>query len=148
MSQQQKHFFRRSTSIKLLWLEMIENIGCSKSVQPSTVIYIIHVYNTDWLWAPFWVTVVSSRWTFHKIHFFVDIRKKCYIFKTGEQSLQVVLIFVHMLIHTRKLYPHFYFISVYTTQLLGFCSVLDLPWIETYYRDNIRKENTAIIYQL
>ena len=34
-------FCERSISIKQLWLEIIEKIGCSKSVRLSTVIYII-----------------------------------------------------------------------------------------------------------
>ena len=33
-------FYERPISIKQLWLEIIEKIGCSKSVRPSTVIYM------------------------------------------------------------------------------------------------------------
>ena len=39
--------YERSISIKQLWLEINEKIGCSKSVRPSTVIYIIYVTRTD-----------------------------------------------------------------------------------------------------
>ena len=44
-------FCKRSISIKQLWLEIIEKIGCSKSVQPSTVIYVYYIYSTDRRWA-------------------------------------------------------------------------------------------------
>ena len=42
-----KHFLWRFILIKQLWLEIIEKIVCSKSVRPSTVIYIIYITWTD-----------------------------------------------------------------------------------------------------
>ena len=43
VSQRNKHFLKRTISIKQLWNEIIEKIGCSKSVRASTVIYIIYI---------------------------------------------------------------------------------------------------------
>ena len=62
-------FYKRSISIKLLWLEIIEKRGCTKSVRPSTIIYIIYITRTDFehhFSQLFRVRVVLSRWTFHK----------------------------------------------------------------------------------
>ena len=75
-------FYKESNSIKQLWLEIIEKIGYSKSVRPSTVIYIIYIYNTDWLWAPF-LSIISSQSCFIKMDllwkvFFFETRKKSY----------------------------------------------------------------------
>jgi len=56
-------FHKRSTSIKQLWSEIVEKIGCSKSV---CIIYIIYVYNStrsDWLWAPI-LPIISSQGCF------------------------------------------------------------------------------------
>ena len=44
---QRNIFYKRSISIKQLWLEIIEKIGCSKSVGPSTVIYIVYITRTN-----------------------------------------------------------------------------------------------------
>ena len=41
VSQQKKHFSSKFHLEKKLWLEIIEKIGCSKSVLQSTVLYII-----------------------------------------------------------------------------------------------------------
>ena len=40
-------FCKRSISIKQLFLKIVEKIGCSKSVRPSIVIYIIYITRTD-----------------------------------------------------------------------------------------------------
>ena len=80
--------YKRSISIKQLWLEIIEKIGCSKSVRPSTIIYIIYRTRTDFehhFFQLFRVRVVLSKWTENVS--FVGVRKKCYIFKIVEQSL-------------------------------------------------------------
>ena len=50
--------YKRSISIKQLWLEIIEKKRCSKSVRLSTVIFVI--YNTDWLWVPFF-SIISDQ---------------------------------------------------------------------------------------
>jgi len=66
-------FHKRSISIKRIWLEIIEKIGCSESVQPSTVIYIINITRTDFehhFSKIFRVRFVLSRWTFYKNVFF------------------------------------------------------------------------------
>ena len=66
-------FYKRSISIKQFWLEIIEKIGCSKSVRPSTVIYIMYITRTDFehhFSQLFRVRVVLSRWTFYKKCFF------------------------------------------------------------------------------
>ena len=47
-------FYEMSISIKQLWLEIIGRIGCSKSVQPSTVTYIIYITQTDFEHPIFW----------------------------------------------------------------------------------------------
>ena len=77
-------FYKRSTSIKQLWLEIIEKIGCSKSVQPSTVIYIIYKVRTDF--EHHFLNYIESElfyWDepFTKNVSFGGARKKCYIFK-------------------------------------------------------------------
>ena len=78
-------FNRRFISKKHLWLEVIDKIGCSKSVRPSTVIYIIYIYitRTDFehnFNQLFRVRVVLSRWTFHEKCFFCwDTKKMLYI---------------------------------------------------------------------
>ena len=90
-------FYKRSISIKQLWLEIIEKIGCSKSVRPSTVTnYVYNMYNStrsDWRWAPYFLNYFESGlfyWgrPFIKDVSFIETRKKCYIFKIGEQSLK------------------------------------------------------------
>ena len=45
VSQQKKnnYFVERSTLMKQFWLEIIEKIGCSKSVRPSSIIYFIYI---------------------------------------------------------------------------------------------------------
>ena len=66
-------FYERSISIKQLWIEIIEKIGCSKSVRPSTVVYIIYItwtYFEHHFSQLFRVRFVLSRWTFFKIYFF------------------------------------------------------------------------------
>ena len=40
-------FYERFISLIQLWLEIIENIECSKAVWPSTVIYILYITRTD-----------------------------------------------------------------------------------------------------
>ena len=42
-------FYKRSISIKPLWLEINEKRGCTKSVRPSTIIYIIYITRTDFV---------------------------------------------------------------------------------------------------
>ena len=67
-------FYERSISIKPLWLEIIEKKGCTKSVRPSTIIYIIYITRTDFehhFSQLFRVRVVLSRWTFYKKCFFL-----------------------------------------------------------------------------
>ena len=59
VSQRKKHFYERSISIKQLWLEIIEKRGCTKSVRPSTVIYIIYITRTDFV-HPFF-SIISSQ---------------------------------------------------------------------------------------
>ena len=66
-------FCKRSISIKPLWLEIIEKRGCTKSVRPSTIIYIIYIHGLTLctLFSQlFRVRVVLSRWTFYKKCFF------------------------------------------------------------------------------
>ena len=68
------NFFRRYISIKQLWLEIIEKIGCSKSVRPSTDIYIIYITRTDFehhFPQLFRVRVILSKLSFHKKCFFL-----------------------------------------------------------------------------
>ena len=75
-------FCKRSISIKQLWLKIIEKIGCSKSVRPSTVIYIIYITRTDFehhFSQLFRVRDVLSRWIFHKKYFFCWDTKKMLI---------------------------------------------------------------------
>ena len=52
-------FCKRSISIKPLWLEIIEKRGCTKSVQPSTIIYIIYITRTDFV-HPFFSIIPSQ----------------------------------------------------------------------------------------
>ena len=55
--------------IKQLCLEIIEKIGCSKSVRPSIVIYIMYILRTDFEHSfsqLFRVRVVLSRWNFYE----------------------------------------------------------------------------------
>ena len=68
--------------MKLLWLEIIEKIGCSKSVRPSTVIYIIYISRTDFehIFSQLFRLVVLSRWTFYKKCFFCWDTKKNVIY--------------------------------------------------------------------
>ena len=66
-------FYKRFISIKPLWLEIIEKRGCTKSVRPSTIIYIIYIHGLTLctLFSQlFRVRVVLSRWTFYKKCFF------------------------------------------------------------------------------
>ena len=52
---------------------IIEKMGCSKSVRPSTVIHHIYITQTDfehYFYHLFRVRVVWSKWTFHKKFFF------------------------------------------------------------------------------
>ena len=66
-------FCKRSISIKPLWLEIIEKRGCTKSVRPSTIIYIIYIHGLTLctLFSQlFRVRVVLLRWTFYKKCFF------------------------------------------------------------------------------
>ena len=76
-------FYERPISIKQLWLEIIQKIGCSKWVRPSTVIFIIFITRTDFehhFSQSFRVSVVLSRWTFYKKCFFCwDTKKISYI---------------------------------------------------------------------
>ena len=76
-------FCKRSISIKQLRLEIIEEIGCSKSVRPSTVIYIIYITRSDFehhFSQLFLIRVILSRWTFYKKCFFCwDTKKMLYI---------------------------------------------------------------------
>ena len=67
--------YERSISIKQLWLEIIEKIGCSKSDQPSTVIIYIYIYIMDWLWAPFF-SIISSQRCFIELVF---LQKKLFL---------------------------------------------------------------------
>ena len=84
-------FYKRFISIKPLWLEIIEKRGCTKSVRPSTVIYIIYITRTDFV-HPFF-SIISSQSGFYRDEPFIKnvsfggARKKCYVFKIGEQSL-------------------------------------------------------------
>ena len=55
-----KTFYRRSISIKQLWLEIIEKIWCLKSVRPSTFIYIIYITRTDFE-HPIFLSIPSQR---------------------------------------------------------------------------------------
>ena len=76
---EQNIFYKKSISIKLLWLEIIEKIGCSKSVRPSTVVYYIYITRTDFehhFSQLFRIRVVLSRCTFYKKCFFCWGTKK------------------------------------------------------------------------
>ena len=84
-------FYKRFISIKPLWLEIIEKKGCTKSVRVIYIIYIIVLGRIDFDHPIF--SIISSQSRFIEIYLFtknvsfVGARKKCYIFKTGEQSL-------------------------------------------------------------
>ena len=84
-------FCKRSISMKQLWLEIIEKIGCSKSVRSGTVIYIVYITRTDFVHPIF--SIISSQSCFIEINLsskmFLSVghEKRCYIFKIGEQSL-------------------------------------------------------------
>ena len=72
-------FYERSISIKQLWNEIIEKIGSSKSVRLSTVIYTIYITRPEiehHFSQLFRVSVVLSRWTFHKKCFSFDKTRK------------------------------------------------------------------------
>jgi len=78
-----KETFLWPISKRQLWLDIIEKIGCSESVQPSALIY--YVYNTDWLWAPYFHNYFESelfflKWAFHKECFFHWEAKKIVIY--------------------------------------------------------------------
>jgi len=91
VSQLKKHFLRRVHLDKTTLTRIIGKIGCTKSVRPSTVIYIIiYITRTDFAHhfsLLFRVRVVLSRWTFWKNIFFVETPEKIYILEIGEQSL-------------------------------------------------------------
>jgi len=84
-------FYKRSISIKQLWLKIIEKIGCSKSAWLSNAIYALYIiYNFEHNFTKlFRVRVVTSRWTLHKKGFFCwDTEKVLYIqLNIGEQPL-------------------------------------------------------------
>ena len=63
-------FYKRSILIKQLWQEILEKIGCSKPVRPSTVIYITRTDFELYFSQLLRVRVVLSRWTFYKKCFF------------------------------------------------------------------------------
>ena len=52
-------FYQRPFSKKHLWLEIIKIIACSKSVRPSTIIYIIYITRTDFV-HPFLSSISSQ----------------------------------------------------------------------------------------
>ena len=61
-------------------------------VTPTEDYYIYYIYNTDWLCAPFFLNYFESEWFYRDEPFIKYVsfgwaRKKCYIFKIGEQSL-------------------------------------------------------------
>ena len=67
-----------------------ERIGCSKSVRPSTAIYIIYITQTNFehhFSQLFLVKLFYRGGPFIKNVPFVETRKMSYIFKIGEQSL-------------------------------------------------------------
>ena len=89
MSQQKKHSLQKVHLDNTTLKEKNEKIGCSKSVQPSTVNN--YIYNTDWLWAPYFLNYFGSEMFYwdeplKKNIFFVETQRKCYIFKIGELS--------------------------------------------------------------
>ena len=88
MSQQKKHFLWK---VHLDKTTLARNKWCSKSVRVIYIIYITVLDQTDFEHHIF--SIISSQSCFYqdgpfiKIDSVVEARKKCYIFKIGEQSL-------------------------------------------------------------
>ena len=68
-------FYERAISIKQLWLEIIEKIGCSKSVSIYNMYHIyVYVSYMDWLWAPFFLNYFEPELFYRNVPFI----KKCF----------------------------------------------------------------------
>ena len=85
--------YERFISIKQLWFEIIAKIGCSKSVQPSTIIYFMFIIRTDFQYyfsQLFRVTAVFSRLAYHKKCFFCQDAKKVIYSKLVKNHFNVL----------------------------------------------------------
>ena len=120
-------FYESSISMKHLWLEIIEKIGCSKSVPPSTVIYVtIYITQTDFEHHSSWlfpVRVVLSRWTF---------LKKCFICSDTKKMLYSKLVSNPFNDEKTKI-KSFYFVSWSSYHLAYLCRVCTFSSVHKYW---------------
>ena len=85
-------FYKWFISIKPLWLEIIQKKGCTKLVRDICIYNIYNSTRSYWLCAPSFLNYFESEWFYRDELFIKNVsfggaRKKCYIFKIGEQSL-------------------------------------------------------------